>query len=74
MGHARRPEHGWLIAAVGLTGKILGPIGLAIELVRGTWPLAAAMICVTNDFIWWIPFALYLFDCHMANQSEGRGN
>jgi hypothetical protein len=59
---ARRPEHGWLIAAVGLTGKILGPIGLAIELVRGTWPLAAAMICVTNDFIWWLPFGFYLRD------------
>lgn len=59
---ARRPEHGWLIAAVGLTGKILGPIGLAIELVRGTWPVAAAMICVTNDLIWWIPFGCYVRD------------
>jgi hypothetical protein len=59
---ARRPEHGWLIAAVGLTGKILGPTGLAIELVRGTWPVAAAMICVTNDLIWWIPFGYYVRD------------
>jgi hypothetical protein len=59
---ARRPEHGWLIAAVGLTGKVLGPIGLAIELARGTWPPAAAMICVTNDFIWWIPFGRYVRD------------
>ena len=59
---ARRPEHGWLIAAIGLTGKILGPIGLAIEIARGTWPPGAAMICVTNDFIWWIPFGYYLCD------------
>ena len=59
---ARRPENGWLIAAVGLTGKILGPILLAIDLARGTWPLAAAMIRVTNDFIWWIPFGYSLRD------------
>ena len=25
---ARLPERGWLLAAVGLTGKVLGPIGL----------------------------------------------
>jgi len=25
---ARVPERGWLIAAVGLTGKVLGPIGM----------------------------------------------
>ena len=26
---ARRPERGWLLAAVGLLGKALGPLGLA---------------------------------------------
>src|SRR4051812_47968724 len=26
---ARRPERGWLIAAVGMLGKVLGPIGIA---------------------------------------------
>src|ERR1041384_5850700 len=30
---ARLPERGWLLAAVGLLGKILGPIGFA----RLTW-------------------------------------
>jgi len=36
---ARRPEHGFLLAAVGLAGKLLGPIGAAILLiVRGEWP------------------------------------
>jgi hypothetical protein len=59
---ARRPEDGWLIAAVGLTGKILGPIGLAILIVRGTWQPATAVMCLTNDLIWWIPFAIYLRD------------
>jgi len=26
------------------------------------WPLATAVLCLTNDLIWWVPFALYLYD------------
>jgi hypothetical protein len=59
---ARRPENGWLIAAVGLLGKILGPIGLVRLIMTGQWPPSTLILCVTNDFIWWIPFGLYLFD------------
>lgn len=59
---ARVPERGWLIAAVGLTGKVLGPIGLAGLLWRGEWPPASIVLCLTNDLIWWAPFALYLRD------------
>src|SRR6476646_5077069 len=57
---ARVPERGWLLAAVGLMGKILGPIGLARLILSGQWPLATIVLCLTNDLIWWIPFALYL--------------
>ena len=59
---ARCPERGWLIAAVGLAGKILGPIGLIVLIVRGTWPISTIVLCLTNDFIWWLPFGLYLHD------------
>ena len=59
---ARVPERGFLLAAVGLVGKILGPIGLLILIWQGKWPFAAIVMCVTNDFIWWIPFALYCWD------------
>jgi hypothetical protein len=59
---ARVPERGWLLAAVGLLGKVLGPVGLAQLIWTGTWPLATLVLCLTNDFIWWIPFALYLYD------------
>lgn len=59
---ARVPERGWLLAAVGLLGKILGPIGLARLIWTGTWPWSTLVLCVTNDFIWWIPFLLYLHD------------
>ena len=59
---ARRPEQGMLMAAVGLIGKVLGPIGLAKLLWTGQWPPATLVLCVTNDFIWWLPFGLYLYD------------
>ena len=57
---AHVPERGWLLAAVGLTGKVLGPIGLAGLILSGQWPPSTLILCLTNDLIWWIPFALYL--------------
>lgn len=59
---ARSPERGWTIAAVGLAGKLLGPIGWAALVWNGTWPIATFILCLTNDVIWWIPFSLYLYD------------
>lgn len=59
---ARLPERGWLLAAVGLIGKILGPIGLSALIFQGVWPPSTVVLCLTNDLIWWIPFSLYLRD------------
>ena len=59
---ARVPERGWAIAAVGIAGKVLGPIGLARLIWSGTWPVRTGILCLTNDLIWWIPFGLYLYD------------
>lgn len=59
---ARLPERGWLLAAVGLLGKILGPVGLVKLIWNGAWPTSSIVLCVSNDFIWWIPFSLYLVD------------
>lgn len=59
---ARAPERGWLIAAVGLAGKVLGPIGMAWLIASGAWPPSAIVLCLTNDVIWWIPFGLFLRD------------
>ncbi|MET7950792.1 hypothetical protein [Micromonospora sp. NPDC005324] len=59
---ARTPEHGWPVAAVGLTGKILGPLGLSWLLVTGAWPISTVVIIATNDLIWWLPFSRYLVD------------
>jgi hypothetical protein len=59
---ARRPEHGFLLAAIGAVGKFLGPVGALVLLLQGKWPLSALLLNVGNDFIWWVPFALYLRD------------
>jgi hypothetical protein len=67
---ARLPERGWAIAAVGLLGKLLGPLGLAWLLWQGAWPPAAAVLCLTNDFVWWLPFALYLRDAWPAYRAS----
>lgn len=59
---ARAPEQGWRIAAIGLIGKVAGPIGLAVLIATGHWPVRTIALCLTNDLIWWLPFALYLYD------------
>lgn len=64
---ARRLERGWPIAAIGLLGKVLGPIGMALAIAGDEWPVSAMLlVCVSNDFAWWIPFALYLRDAWPA--------
>jgi hypothetical protein len=70
---ARAPERGWLLAAVGLAGKVLGPLGLLYLIWTGTWPLATAVLSVTNDVIWWLPFALYLHDAWPAFRRVAGG-
>jgi hypothetical protein len=59
---ARRPADGFAFAAIGLLGKVLGPIGLAWLLATGAWPPRTLALCLTNDLVWWIPFAVYLRD------------
>lgn len=60
---ARVPERGWLVAAVGLAGKVFGPAGMLYLVATDEWPVRAALaVVITNDLIWWIPFALYLRD------------
>ena len=63
---ARVPERGWPVAAVGLSGKILGPLGWANLVWTEAWPIETFVLCLTNDLIWWIPFGLYLYDAWPA--------
>jgi hypothetical protein len=52
----------WPIVLVGLLGKILGPIGFVGAVAQGDLPLAFGATILTNDLVWWIPFALMLRD------------
>ena len=47
---------------------MLGPIGLAVLIARGTWPPATLILTATNDVVWWIPFGLYLYDARPSHQ------
>jgi len=59
---AWRPDQARLIIAVGLVGKILGPIGLAMTIHSGEWPWRTFTLVVFNDLIWWLPFTLFLLE------------
>ncbi len=67
---ARRPERGFLLALVGFVGKILGPIGIFYYIYLGKWTFSALIMNLTNDFIWLIPFAIYLFDARRFYLSD----
>ncbi len=70
---ARAPEKGWPLAAVGLLGKLLGPAGLLYLVLSGIRLLATVVLVLTNDIIWWAPFALYLRDSWPAFWREIKG-
>ncbi|MES2571951.1 MAG: alkyl hydroperoxide reductase [Verrucomicrobiota bacterium] len=54
------PARHWPIVLVGFLGKVFGPLGMAHALWTGTLPWGFGVTCLTNDLIWWIPFALIL--------------
>lgn len=57
---AQDPFQHWPIVLVGFLGKLFGPMGFAMALIKGTLPVKFGLLLVTNDFIWWIPFFLIL--------------
>ncbi len=59
---AWRLDEARLIIAVGLAGKILGPIGLCMTIYSGEWPLRTFSLVALNDLIWWLPFTLFLLE------------
>lgn len=72
---AWRPEESFHLALVGLIGKVLGPIGMAYLIFSGKWPPSMAVMCITNDFIWWVPFSIYIFDSwpYFKNKAKIHG-
>jgi small multidrug resistance pump len=71
---ARDPLRHWPIVLVGLLGKLLGPIGFVDALWRGVFPLSFGWTIVTNDLVWWVPFAAILVAArrHASRSDETR--
>ena len=63
------PLRHWPIVLVGLLGKVFGPLGFAWAILQGTLPFAFGATLVTNDFVWWVPFAIILW---RAFEASGR--
>jgi hypothetical protein len=47
------------IVAIGLAGKILGPIGW---LLSPEWPARTFTLITFNDIVWWVPFGMFLLE------------
>jgi hypothetical protein len=78
---ARDPYRHWPIVLVGLLGKLLGPIGFVWMLATtnvgdpGRLPISWGWTLVTNDLVWWIPFASILYFAgrhHLAPPPSGE--
>jgi hypothetical protein len=67
---ATDPVRHWPIVLVGFLGKVFGPIGYLLGVVRGEVPPAFGVTLPTNDLVWWVPFALILLH---AARSHGLG-
>jgi peroxiredoxin len=68
------PLRHWPITLVGLLGKIFGPIGFVWTASRGEIPWSFGWTILTNDLLWWIPFALILKGAWEQSRSEQGGS
>ncbi|WP_437202331.1 SelL-related redox protein [Planctomicrobium sp. SH664] len=67
---ARDPYRHWPMVFVGLLGKVLGPVGMAVSVAQGTLPPSAARLLICNDLIWWIPFTMILWGAVRFHSSQ----
>lgn len=75
---ASDPVRHWPIVLVGLLGKIFGPIGFLQAAATGQLPWIAGLTILTNDLVWWWPFARLLWNAYRAanggmSDEVGRG-
>lgn len=57
---AKYPKQHPQLIAIGLLGKIFGPIGFAYSLITGILPIQFGVVILTNDLIWWPSFGKYI--------------
>jgi len=68
------PARHWPIVLVGFLGKVFGPLGMVQALWTGALPWGFSLNCLTNDVIWWVPFALILKYAWTQHQSEAAAD
>ena len=66
------PYRHWPIVLVGFLGKILGPVGFLQAAISGDLPWAWGATIITNDLIWWVPFAFILYSAFRTNTDTSR--
>ena len=66
---AKDPLRHWPIVLVGLLGKLFGPIGFAQAVWEERFPLKMGWTILTNDLIWWLPFAWILYHAARSQRS-----
>lgn len=58
------PLRNWVIVLMGLLLKMLGPIGFLYYYLHHEIPGVIINMHITNDIIWWIPFAIILYNAY----------
>lgn len=59
---AWRLDRAFPFIAIGLSGKILGPIGFVMSLVAHELPSRMFPLLVFDDLLWWLPFGMFLLE------------
>jgi hypothetical protein len=70
---SRSPYVHWPIVLVGLLGKLFGPLGMSWAILRHRLPITAALTCLTNDVVWWVPFGLILLGAYRWGNRHKHG-
>src|SRR5262245_29433328 len=69
---ARRLDRAKPIVAVGLLGKVLGPIGWLEVVSTGEWPVRTLSLILLDDLVWWLPFSLLLLEGTRLRETASR--
>lgn len=59
---ARHLDRARPFVAIGLLGKVLGPIGWLATVGSGEWPVRTFTLVLFNDLVWWLPFSLIVLE------------
>src|SRR5207302_1840708 len=59
---AWRIDRAFPFIAIGLAGKILGPIGWLIAVRSHELPFRTFPLIVFDDLLWWLPFGMFLLE------------